>query len=433
MSSLLHLIRSLLQGVDGVERAEFLASLYSDQCVVVSVFSQLNSLEKAMLFKMLLIDRPLNDSLITHWLNLPRPRSLDRLVALGIVSGDDKTVTLNSVFQATLVETVHAVFPVSSVWTILSDSGPIIKSSLAWHAVLERIISVSPQMVSVKDIDRVTLRLGFGVTPTPPAAYTFVLANTGEQLWTLVTEFVAIVETQRGGGGLAAASIVLKTICGIPRDGLFSSDSLQCLRTIEFLQDLDVVRKQSNGWSLGSTGPSLISNRGSSDTLIGAQFLVDSNMHLTAYTRSNLQVKLVSLFCQVQRVIGKVVVGILTRASVQKAIDAGVSSEGVISFLEQNLHSVQKQLPKNVSLQIKLWEADCPRNRLTIEPVTIFSWRGDRNEQASRAISQLKTLAESHKGLLFAKQEPDGRVYLGVKTDVVKIIKEVAHSNDNSK
>jgi hypothetical protein len=122
--------------------------------------------------------------------------------------------------------------------------------------------------------------------------------------------------------------------------------------------------------------------------------------------------------------MGHVLAGVLTRTSVQNAIDSGgVSSESIIQFLSGNLHpQCGDKLPTNVSLQIRLWEADCPRNRLNLEPCVLLSWRGDRTEQASRAISQVKQLAESSKGLLFTKQDPDGRMYLGIKASVAKNI-----------
>ena len=116
------------------------------------------------------------------------------------------------------------------------------------------------------------------------------------------------------------------------------------------------------------------------------------------------------------------VTGVLTRKSVQAAIDSGgVSSDSIIRFLGSNLHaSCGGKIPTNVALQIKLWEADCPRNRLRIEPCVTLTWRGDRTEQASSAISQVKMLAEAQKGLLFYKQDPDGCVYLGIRSDIAK-------------
>jgi hypothetical protein len=160
------------------------------------------------------------------------------------------------------------------------------------------------------------------------------------------------------------------------------------------------------------------------DLLLGAQLVVDSNMHVTAYTRSNLQKQLVAMFCEVHRQIGTVLAGVLTRKSVQSAIDSGgVSSDSIIKFLSSNLHpSCGTKLPTNVALQIRLWEADCPRNRMRIEPCVTVTWRADRTEQASSAIAQLRTLADANKGLLFYRQDPDGRVHIGLKSEVAKSI-----------
>ena len=293
-------------------------------------------------------------------------------------------------------------------------------------------------MASESDLDRVILRLGFGTYPTPPVAYRFILSDVSTQLWTFISEFVLLVERQRDAGGLAAVAEVLKVISAIMlvsnETTLFLNSSNNTVkRTVQVLHDLDCIRSLAEGnpfqkpqMALGPTALALRhgSQQTQQDLLIGAKLIVDSNMHVTAYTRSNLQVKLISLFCEVHRVMGKVLAGILTRSSVQKAIDGGgVSSESIIKFLSSNLHpKCGDKLPTNVSLQIRLWETDCPRNRLKMEPCVLLSWRGDRTEQTNRAITQVKQLAESNKGLLFTKQDPDGRMYLGIKSSVAKII-----------
>ena len=460
MAGLVALLKQLLHTVSVEERSKFLSVVYSEEAVVLTVFQQLTELEKTFVFKLLLIDRPIKEQLFAFWTVPPIHQSaIASLLAIGILTEQaaDSSFDLHCNFRGILVKSIksHCVEQnsfESSVWTLLNhevtttSSSPPILGETKWHSLLERTITASPLLAPDSDIDRVILRLGFGSNPTPPDAYRFVLADVTTQLWTLISEFILLIERQREAGGLTAVAEVLKVIAGvmlIANSGSSSSSSssktfalvsqnILVKRTVQFLQDLDCIRPLSEGnpfqkpvLALGSTAPALFHQAQSrQDLLIGAKLIVDSNMHVTAYTRSNLQVKLISLFCEVHRVMGPVLAGVLTRSSVQKAIDGGgVSSDNIIKFLSGNLHpKCGDKLPNNVSLQIRLWEADCPRNRLQIEPCVLLSWRGDRTEQANQAISQVRQLAESNKGLLFVKQDPDGRMYLGIKSSIAKII-----------
>ena len=409
---LVELITSILRGVSTADRLLFSNIVYENECVCVSVFQLLSEVEKSFIYRILLIDRPLTESLFAHWTVAARTAqsALSRLKELGILAAlPDGSLDLHKGFQRCLIAACTAPKDCGTIPTKKSTH-----ATSSWHSVLERIISGTT--TSSSDIDKVTLRLGFGVSPTPPAAYRFVLASTTEQLWTLISEYIALVETL--GGMSAAAEALCATLSPNTNSDIGE-------RTRTFLMELDVLNAAD-----GLPGSTMAALRGGSSLALGATLLVDSNMHVTAYTQSGLQVKLVSLFCQIQRVLGRVVVGIITRASVQKAIDAGVSSGAIIGFLSENMLP-NCELPPNVCLQIKLWEADCPRNRLQIEPVTVFSWNSDRNQLATTAIANLKQMAEARKGLLFVKVEPDGRIHIGVKSDIAKIIYSQAIANES--
>lgn len=458
MAGLISLLKQLINAVAVDERSSFLSVIYSEESVVLTVLQQLGELEKSFVFKLLLVDRPIKEQLFSFWtcplVNFQA--SLGNLVSIGLLRQhvESQSFDLHPDFRRVLLESIittqkndnHSRGINSSVWTLIIQDKPFNVPTVdetKWHALLERTITASTLIGSDSDIDRVILRLGFGATPTPPVAFRFVLADVNNQLWTLLSEFILLIERQRDYGGLTAVAEVIKVIAGVmvvvslqndSRKSLISVTSQNTLvkRTVQFLQDLDCIRSLSDGnpfqqtsFTVGPTSPALFQqSKARQDLLLGAKLILDSNMHVTAYTRSNLQVKLISLFCEVHRVMGHVLAGVLTRTSVQNAIDSGgVSSESIIQFLSGNLHpQCGDKLPTNVSLQIRLWEADCPRNRLNLEPCVLLSWRGDRTEQASRAISQVKQLAESSKGLLFTKQDPDGRMYLGIKASVAKNI-----------
>lgn len=439
------------------DRSSFLLDIFSDECVVTNVFQQLGDMEKTYIFRMIYLDRPLKEQVFKFW-SVPPPVGLNpkqiyepplqNLVSLGILqnlggTGDDVSYDMHPGFRGCIQSTISRPRsePKSSVLNFLTAPSRISAGDeTKWHTLLERIISASQaQTEALSDMDRVILRLGFGTDPRPPASYRFVLADVHTQLWTLLNEFAVFLERERMG--LSGIAEMIRTIAGL-MTGLTrsSSTTLQIdhkagqlvKRTILFLSEMDCVRNPSGdvpfqkpqSW-LGPTAAALHSSKaliGREDLLLGSRLVVDSNMHVSAYTRSQLQRQLIGMFCEMHRRIGNVVTGVLTRKSVQTAIDSGgVSSDSIVRFLSANLHpSCGGKIPTNVALQIKLWESDCPRNRLRVDPCVTFTWRGDRSEQASSAIAQIKMIAEAQKGLLFLKQDADGCVHIGIRADIAK-------------
>ncbi len=473
--SLNQLLQSLLTGIEGEERASFLGVVFGDPNIVGVVFRSLSPLGKTFVLRMLLLDRPVKGSLLAHWTVLPRPavdQMAQHLTALGVfvsVVGAEVSYDLHASFRSTLVARINRQQTVENQALHVGEApryfftastavaAPKVGDDSKWYLLLDRIISGGTSISGgSKDIDKIIARLGFGQSQTPPpTAFRFVLGTTGSQLWVLLADFLGLLEKQRGGG-LAAAAVSLRVICGVMaiekqsmqnksssqslRLSSLIEDNVSAIRTMGLLEDLDVVRGSaaSGGhYVLGPTADALVQGgelvadddqlAAATSLLVGAQLLVDSNMHVTAYTKSSLQMKLVGLFCQVQRVMGRMLMGVLTRDSVQRAIEGGVTAETIIKFLSSNTHPVMEKgggksasskLPVNVAMQIRLWEADCPSNRLRIEPVVVLTWRNDRTETTNRAVAHIKQIAESYQGLLFVKEEPSGGLHVGIKADV---------------
>lgn len=52
----------------------------------------------------------------------------------------------------------------------------------------------------------------------------------------------------------------------------------------------------------------------------------------------------------------------LTVKSINKALKNGISGDNILSFVQNNLHHVCKEVPSNVIEQIKIWEFDKKNN-----------------------------------------------------------------------
>ncbi|KAJ5480920.1 General transcription and DNA repair factor IIH subunit TFB2 [Penicillium diatomitis] len=126
----------------------------------------------------------------------------------------------------------------------------------------------------------------------------------------------------------------------------------------------------------GPAGP-----QGASGT--GSGFIViETNYRLYAYTSSPLQISLISLFTTLKYRFPNLITGKITRQSVRRAIDMGITADQIISYLHTHAHPQLRKhnaghstsntagippsiLPPTVTDQIRLWQLERDRLRAT--------------------------------------------------------------------
>jgi transcription initiation factor TFIIH subunit 4 len=93
--------------------------------------------------------------------------------------------------------------------------------------------------------------------------------------------------------------------------------------------------------------------------------IIETNYRLYAYTNSLIQIAILSLFTKLQHRFPNLVSGKLTKESVHRAVQAGITSAQIISYLTTYAHpQMQKSnppLPPTVMDQIRLWEYEGER------------------------------------------------------------------------
>lgn len=98
--------------------------------------------------------------------------------------------------------------------------------------------------------------------------------------------------------------------------------------------------------------------------------ILETNFRVYAYVNSPLQIAIVALFVDLKYRFKGLVSGVLTRASIRRAVDMGITSDQIISYLATHAHeqmhrvaaSTQKPvLPPVVVDQIRLWQLDTER------------------------------------------------------------------------
>ncbi|KAI6099745.1 transcription factor Tfb2-domain-containing protein [Pisolithus sp. B1] len=94
--------------------------------------------------------------------------------------------------------------------------------------------------------------------------------------------------------------------------------------------------------------------------------ILETNYRVYAYTNNPLQTAVLHLFVTMKYRFPNLVVGMLTRESVRKALSNGITADQIISYLVAHAHPQMRKnnplLPVTVQDQIRLWELE--RNRL---------------------------------------------------------------------
>ncbi|UKK00742.2 transcription factor IIH subunit [Theileria orientalis] len=122
-----------------------------------------------------------------------------------------------------------------------------------------------------------------------------------------------------------------------------------------------------------------------------SRIIVQSNFKVYVYTASPLQISVLSHLCELQARTPNLVVGVLTRESVQSAFKSGITSNEIIRFLSPmklslsysgNMNPLMDssfanyKIPENVCRQLKMWESE--RDRIELNPAILFKrWDAD--------------------------------------------------------
>ncbi|KAL8801283.1 MAG: hypothetical protein Q9182_004548 [Xanthomendoza sp. 2 TL-2023] len=98
--------------------------------------------------------------------------------------------------------------------------------------------------------------------------------------------------------------------------------------------------------------------------------VIETNYRLYAYTSSPLQIAILSLFARLSTRYPNMVSGKLTRESVRRAINMGITGDQIIDFLYTHAHAQMRKstatiLPPTVVDQIRLWQIEGERMKST--------------------------------------------------------------------
>ncbi|EYC04056.1 hypothetical protein Y032_0090g2390 [Ancylostoma ceylanicum] len=229
------------------------------------------------------------------------------------------------------------------------------------------------------------------------AGFQFLLLSPVQQLWTYMIEYLKL-ETSKGRDIRPIIDLLIRVILCVVIGGDLSNTAFEInsdwteeqTTLVMHMRELGLIfiRKRKDGVFFLTplllnlcTGASDDENAGyirRMDERRSGNIIVETNFRLYAYTSSSLQLAILSTFTEMTYRFNDMSVGILTRESVRRALQVGITASQIISFLRANAH---KQclatggplncLPVTVADQIRLWEDE--RKRLTFTEATLYS------------------------------------------------------------
>jgi len=112
--------------------------------------------------------------------------------------------------------------------------------------------------------------------------------------------------------------------------------------------------------------------------------IIETNYRLYAYTDNPLQVAVLNLFVALKSRFPNLVVGALSRESVKRALDNGITADQIISYLTTHAHPMMRKnnpiISSTVQDQIRIWENE--RNRVRTEEGYLYNdFRTERDYQ----------------------------------------------------
>ncbi|KAJ7516856.1 hypothetical protein O6H91_21G001600 [Diphasiastrum complanatum] len=387
--------------------ASKLDRLYDSHWTCQAILRSLTPLAKQYVMRMLYIDAPIPNKSLQEWVlpdaTVKHKVAIDKLEQLRIlvdVSERKKEVTyrLNPKLQ-------------NQLRSVLKSGGGIPRDPMPSSIVARLPTATELENYAIQQWELVILQLvnsASGEGPTAPlnkfiqhifqkaglltsrenettsriteAGFQFLLLERSSQLWQIIREYVSAAE-ERGLDNGELIGFLLELgfhIVGEP----YNMNTLTGMqqKAVEELAILGLARVQQgmkDRWFIPTKlAASLSTNLSESSSWQPTEgfVVVETNFRVYGYTSSKLQTETLRLFVRLEYQLPNLVVGSLTKESINSAFASGINAEQIISFLQKHAHPhvapKVPTVPETVSDQIRLWETD--RNRLQLLPAYVY-------------------------------------------------------------
>ncbi|XP_071929475.1 general transcription and DNA repair factor IIH subunit TFB2-like [Coffea arabica] len=381
-----------------------LDKLYQNAFICQAILRSMPPLAKRYVLQLLFIDAPvtgkmLEESVLADGLSKHKV-AIDRLVQLRVLTEaldrkKEATYRMNPTFQINVQKLiVHGgVLPREPMPSTAGFRLPSLEELDAyavqqWECFLLHLISSSEAEKATTNISSSMMKvfqrglLSQKDDKEPPrlteGGFQFLLMDTNAQLWYIIREYIGNSE-ERGLDSADLVSFLLELSFHATGEA-YNINTLSDIQRaiIRDLADLGLVRLQQGRKESWFIPTKLATNLSISlsDTSSRKQgyVVVETNFRMYAYSSSKLHCEILRLFARVEYQLPNLIVGAITKESLYKAFQNGITAEQIISFLQQNAHPRVAEriptVPENVTDQIRLWESDL--NRVECIPAHFF-------------------------------------------------------------
>ncbi|PNS17157.1 hypothetical protein CAC42_7211 [Sphaceloma murrayae] len=222
--------------------------------------------------------------------------------------------------------------------------------------------------------------------------FEFLLEEINAQIWTLLIEYLKLAQ----GYGMDSVEAIsfLFTLGSLELGTSYDTSNLTPTQNqmLDDLSDMGIVYSRGSGstryyptrlaTTLTSDAPALPNNAltattVSASTLPGGALsdnekgfiILETNYRLYAYTSSPLLIQIISLFASLKTRYPNMLTATLTKTSIQRAIQRGITADQIVSYLTTHAHPILRKqqpiLPPTVVDQIRLWQLEGERMKAT--------------------------------------------------------------------
>lgn len=231
--------------------------------------------------------------------------------------------------------------------------------------------------------------------------FAFVLQDVGTQVWHILILYVESAEAIGMDSVEVLSFIFLLSSLELGKSYEKKHLTSNQLRTLTDLADFGIVYQDSpeashfyptrlsttltsDSSALSNPVAGTLSGAGAGDTnQPGTGFIIiETNYRLYAYTSSPLQISLIALFTTLKYRFPNLVTGKVTRQSIRRAIEMGITADQIVSYLATHAHPQMRKhnvarstanqagippsvLPPTVVDQIRLWQLERDRVKAT--------------------------------------------------------------------
>ncbi|RDW67134.1 TFIIH/NER complex subunit TFB2 [Aspergillus mulundensis] len=231
--------------------------------------------------------------------------------------------------------------------------------------------------------------------------FAFVLQDVGTQVWHILILYVHSAEAIGMDSVEVLSFIFLLSSLELGKSYEKKHLTSNQLRTLTDLADFGIVYQDSpeashfyptrlattltsdsSALSNPISGASSDSEGGNTNQPGSGFIIIETNYRLYAYTSSPLQISLIALFTTLKYRFPNLITGKVTRQSIRRAIEMGITADQIISYLATHAHPQMRRhnvarstsnqagippsvLPPTVVDQIRLWQLERDRVKAT--------------------------------------------------------------------